>query len=153
MNLAQLHYASTTPGPEGSGPRFTSVTPGVPAALLREAGRLIGYESPDDAPAHPTEEQLAALPVALSLSVLSDGSRLLARAACTGGPGPGTGSGPAGPGEGLPFHAHAVHLPGAAGSGAAQGALPITAWNSPQWASRTPPGGPPPPLAKVPAPG
>ncbi|MFF3014147.1 GTPase-associated protein 1-related protein [Streptomyces sp. NPDC057939] len=170
MNLAQLHYASGTPGPEGSGPGFTSVTPGVPAALLREAGRLIGYEPPDDAPAHPSAEQLAALPVALSLSILSDGSRLLARSACTdagtgtgadAGTGTGTdagtdtgaGAGPARPGVGLPFHAHAVHLPGAAGSGAAQGALPITAWGSPQWASRTPPGGPPPPLAKVPAPG
>ncbi|MEU9032668.1 GTPase-associated protein 1-related protein, partial [Streptomyces sp. NPDC048383] len=141
MNLAQLHYASAPAGAEGSGPRFTAVTPGVPAALLREAGPLIGYEAPADTPPYPTEEQLAALPVALSLSILSDGSRLLARSVATGG-----GPGPA-------FHAHAVHLPGAAGSGAVQGALPITAWGSPQWASWTPTGGPPAPLATVPAPG
>ncbi|MFF4324636.1 GTPase-associated protein 1-related protein [Streptomyces sp. NPDC001568] len=149
MNLAQLHYSSGS-GPGASGPRFTAVTPGVPAALLHEAGQLIGYESPDDAPRHPTEEQLAGLPVTLSLSILSDGSRLLARSVGTGG---GTEAGPDGAGEGPAFHAHAVHLPGAAGSGAVQGALPITAWGSPQWASWTPAGGPPAPLAKVPAPG
>ncbi|MET9610765.1 GTPase-associated protein 1-related protein, partial [Streptomyces sp. NPDC006512] len=150
MSLAQVHYAGAPDGPpglRGTGSRFTAVTPGVPAALLREAERLIGYEPPEDAPPRPTEEQLASFPVALSLSTLSDGSRLLARTVCTGADPDDPAGRPGG------FHAHAVHLPGPDGSGAVQGALPITAWGSPQWASRTPPGGPPPPLAKVPAPG
>ncbi|MFJ4318570.1 GTPase-associated protein 1-related protein [Streptomyces lavendulae] len=131
MNLPQLHYAWAPPGPEGSGFRFTAVTDGVPGALLREAERLVAYEAPE-----PGGE----VPQALSLSLLSDGSRLLARAAYTGGDGTG-------------FHAHAVHLPQRAGSGPVRGALPITSWGSPQWASRTPPGGPPPPLGAVPVPG
>ncbi|MFE2274357.1 GTPase-associated protein 1-related protein [Streptomyces lavendulae] len=131
MNLPQLHYAWAPPGPEGSGFRFTAVTDGVPGALLREAERLVAYEAPE-----PGGE----VPQALSLSLLSDGSRLLARSAYTGGDGTG-------------FHAHAVHLPQRAGSGPVRGALPITSWGSPQWASRTPPGGPPPPLGAVPVPG
>ncbi|MCX5375196.1 GTPase-associated protein 1-related protein [Streptomyces sp. NBC_00091] len=125
MNLPQLHY---TGGPGGSG--FISVTPGVSGALLREAEPLVRYEPPPQAPP-------AGFPEALSLSVLRDGSRLLARSVRTG-------SG---------FHAHAVHLPEPAGAGAARGALPITAWGSAQWAERSPAGGPPPPLERVPAPG
>ncbi|MCZ9345396.1 hypothetical protein NGM37_47420, partial [Streptomyces sp. TRM76130] len=42
MSLAQLHYTSAPPGPDGSGFRFTAVGPGVPQALLREAEQLIG---------------------------------------------------------------------------------------------------------------
>ncbi|MFE3760298.1 GTPase-associated protein 1-related protein [Streptomyces sp. NPDC059104] len=131
MNLPQLHYGWAPPGPDGSGLRFTAVTDGVPAALLREAERLVAYEAPEPG---------GAVPQALSLSLLSDGSRLLARSAYTGGDGTG-------------FHAHAVHLPQRAGSGPVRGALPITSWGSPQWAARTPPGGPPPPLGAVPVPG
>ncbi|MET8754670.1 GTPase-associated protein 1-related protein [Streptomyces sp. NPDC004667] len=131
MNLPQLHYGWAPPGPDGSGLRFTAVTDGVPAALLREAERLVAYEAPEPG---------GAVPQALSLSLLSDGSRLLARSAYTGGDGTG-------------FHAHAVHLPQRAGSGPVGGALPITSWGSPQWAARTPPGGPPPPLRAVPVPG
>ncbi|MGO4461097.1 GTPase-associated protein 1-related protein, partial [Streptomyces sp. M-16] len=131
MNLPQLHYGWAPPGPDGSGLRFTAVTDGVPAALLREAERLVAYEAPEPG---------GAVPEALSLSLLSDGSRLLARSAYTGGDGTG-------------YHAHAVHLPQRAGSGPVRGALPITSWGSPQWAARTPPGGPPPPLGAVPVPG
>lgn len=144
MNLVQLHYTSAPPGPDGSGFRFTAVSPGAPVSLLREAEQLIGYEPPRDAPDRPTEEQLACFPEALSLSVLSDGSRLLARSVYTGADYSGRWGN---------FHTHAVHLPQPADSGPTKGALPITSWGSPQWASNTPPGGPPAPLEKVPAPG
>ncbi|MFH7593981.1 GTPase-associated protein 1-related protein [Streptomyces racemochromogenes] len=114
MSLPQLHYEG------GSG--FTAVTPGVSAALLREAEPLLGYEPP------PGGDR----PEALSLNVLSDGSRLLARAVRTG----------------AGFHAHAVHLPGEA-----RGALPVTAWGSAGWRERTPADGPPPALDRIPPPG
>ncbi|MEV7521062.1 GTPase-associated protein 1-related protein [Streptomyces sp. NPDC091371] len=143
MNLAQLHYTSAPPGPDGSGFRFTAVTPGVPAGLLREAEQLIGYEPPREAPSRPDPEQLAGFPQALSLSVLADGSRLLARSVYTGADYSGRWGN---------FHAHAVHLPQPAGAGPAVGALPITSWGSPQWAAATPPDGAP-PLAAVPVPG
>ncbi|MEU3911129.1 GTPase-associated protein 1-related protein [Streptomyces sp. NPDC029721] len=113
--LPQLHY-------EG-GPGFAAVTPGVSEALLRGAEPLLGYEPPPG----------PGRPEALSLSLLPDGSRLLARAVRTG-------SG---------FHAHAVHLPGAE----ARGALPVTAWGSADWQERTPADGPPAALDRIPAPG
>ncbi|MFE1557141.1 GTPase-associated protein 1-related protein [Streptomyces sp. NPDC058734] len=143
MNLPQLHYAG---GPEGSG--FTSVTPGVGGELLREAEPLLRYEPPLRAPS-------AGFPEALSLSVLSDGSRLLSRAVHTGAGfdfDSGYGGGP-GAGAGDGFHAHAVHLPGAAGAAGPARPLPVTAWGSAQWEERTPAGGPPPPLERIPAPG
>ncbi|MFG2988510.1 GTPase-associated protein 1-related protein [Streptomyces sp. NPDC048257] len=143
MNLAQLHYTSAPPGPDGSGFRFTAVSPGVPAALLREAEQLIGYEPPRDAPSRPEPQELAGFPQALSLNVLADGSRLLARSVYTGADYSGRWGN---------FHAHAVHLPQPAGSGPAVGELPITAWGSPQWAAATPADGAP-ALAAVPAPG
>ncbi|MFF0219832.1 GTPase-associated protein 1-related protein [Streptomyces vinaceus] len=146
MNLAQLHYTSAPPGPDGSGFRFTAVTPGVPASLLREAEQLIGYEPPRDAPPRPSAEQLGSFPQALSLNVLSDGSRLLARSVYTGADYSGRWGN---------FHAHAVHLPEPADAQRpAPGQLPITAWGSPQWAADSPPAGAPvPALASVPAPG
>ncbi|MFF4011609.1 GTPase-associated protein 1-related protein [Streptomyces sp. NPDC001717] len=143
MKLAQLHYTSAPPGPDGSGFRFTAVTPGAPASLLREAEQLIGYEPPREAPPRPGPEELASFPQALSLSVLADGSRLLARSVYTGADYSGRWGN---------FHAHAVHLPQQAGSGPAVGALPITSWGSPQWAVDTPVGGAP-ALAAVPVPG
>ncbi|MER7466496.1 GTPase-associated protein 1-related protein [Streptomyces sp. NPDC097981] len=146
MNLAQLHYTSAPPGPDGSGFRFTAVSPGVPASLLREAEQLIGYEPPRDAPPRPSADQLGSFPQALSLSVLADGSRLLARSVYTGADYSGRWGN---------FHAHAVHLPQPAGADRpAEWPLPITSWGSPQWAADSPPAGlPVPPLASVPAPG
>ncbi|MER5775583.1 GTPase-associated protein 1-related protein [Streptomyces sp. NPDC002039] len=144
MNLVQLHYTCAPTGPDGSGFRFTAVSPGAPVSLLREAEQLIGYEPPRDAPDRPTGEQPALFPEALSLSVLSDGSRLLARSVYTGADHDGRRGN---------FHTHAVHLPQPADSGPAKGALPITSWGSAQWASDTPPGGPPAPLERVPPPG
>ncbi|MET9882871.1 GTPase-associated protein 1-related protein [Streptomyces sp. NPDC006430] len=146
MNLAQLHYTSAPPGPDGSGFRFTAVSPGVPASLLREAEQLIGYEPPRDAPPRPSREQLGAFPQALSLNVLADGSRLLARSVYTGADYSGRWGN---------FHAHAVHLPQPAGADRpVEWPLPITSWGSPQWAADSPPAGAPvPPLASVPAPG
>ncbi|MEU8772532.1 GTPase-associated protein 1-related protein [Streptomyces sp. NPDC048606] len=142
MNLPQLHYASA---PEGPGPRWlpSTATSGVSASVAEEAGELVRYEAPAGAPARPTAGERAVLPVALSLSLLSDGSRLLARAGYADGT---DGTDPGG------FHAHAVHLPWS-DLAPATGALPITAWDSPQWAARTPPDGPPPPLARIPVPG
>ncbi|MFI8264192.1 GTPase-associated protein 1-related protein [Streptomyces sp. NPDC085665] len=146
MNLAQLHYTSAPPGPDGSGFRFTAVSPGVPSSLLREAEQLIGYEPPRDAPPRPSAAELGSFPQALSLNVLSDGSRLLARSVYTGADYSGRWGN---------FHAHAIHLPQPADAERpARGQLPITAWGSPQWAADSPPAGAPvPPLASVPAPG
>ncbi len=135
MNLAQLHYTSAPPGPDGSGFRFTAVSPGVPVSLLREAEQLIGYEPPRDAPPRPDPAQLGAFPQALSLNVLADGSRLLARSVYTGADYSGRWGN---------FHAHAVHLPGPEGPDRpAEGPLPITSWGSPQWAAENPPPGTP----------
>ena len=139
MSLAQLHYASAPPGPDGTGARFTAVTPGVPDSLLREAEQLIAYDPPDDAPPHPTPAELSTFPRAFSHSVLSDGSRLLASTVCTGAE-PG--------GDRATFHTHAVHLP--ADAAPLAGPPPISAWDSPQWAVGTPAGGAPAPLQRLP---
>ncbi|PJJ05185.1 hypothetical protein BX264_5640 [Streptomyces sp. 2333.5] len=138
MSLAQLHYTSAPPGPDGSGFRFTAVTPDVPRSLLREAEQLIGYEPPRDAPPRPTDAELACFPRALSYSLLSDRSRLLARTVYTGTDYSGRWGN---------FHAHAVYLP--ARVGLPGDALPITAWDSPHWADRTPDGGVPTPLESL----
>ncbi|WP_326595248.1 GTPase-associated protein 1-related protein [Streptomyces sp. NBC_01803] len=142
MSLTQLHYTSAPPGPDGSGFRFTAVTPGAPQSLLREAEQLIGYEPPRDAAPRPTAAELDSFPEAFSHSLLSDGSRLLARTVYTGADYSGRWGN---------FHAHAVHLP--AGTALPGGALPITAWGSPRWAASTPDGGVPEPLDSLAAPG
>ncbi|MCT9075512.1 GTPase-associated protein 1-related protein [Streptomyces fulvoviolaceus] len=135
MTLAQLHYTSAPPGPDGSGFRFTAVSAGVSQGLLREAEQLIGYEPPRDFPARPDTEQLRSFPKALSFSELSDGGRLLSRSVYTGADYSGRWGN---------FHAHALHLP--PGARLPAGALPITAWESPRWAGSTPPGGHPEPI-------
>ncbi|WP_345011876.1 GTPase-associated protein 1-related protein, partial [Streptomyces shaanxiensis] len=135
MTLAQLHYTSAPPGPDGSGFRFTAVTAGVPQGLLREAEQLIGYEPPRDFPARPDAEQLKSFPKAFSFSELADGGRLLSRSVYTGADYSGRWGN---------FHAHALHLP--PGTRLPDGALPITAWESPRWADTTPPDGRPGPV-------
>ncbi|MEV7084628.1 GTPase-associated protein 1-related protein [Streptomyces sp. NPDC093085] len=125
MGLAQLHHTSGPPGQDGPGTGFVAVTPGIPRAVLDEAEPLIGYEPPEGTPAHPTDAELAALPQAFSHSVLSDGSRLLARTVPVGSGGGGHGA-----------HTHAVVLPR---DGALPGGgLPISAWNSVRWATSAP---------------
>ncbi|MER5216807.1 GTPase-associated protein 1-related protein [Streptomyces sp. NPDC002838] len=135
MTLAQLHYTSDPPGPDGSGFRFTAVGAGVPQGLLREAEQLIGYEPPRDFPDRPDTEQLKSFPKAFSFSELADGGSLLSRSVYTGADHSGRWGN---------FHAHAVHLP--SGTRLPDGALPITAWESPRWADATPPGGRPEPV-------
>lgn len=135
MTLAQVHYTSAPPGPDGSGFRFTAVSAGVPQGLLREAEQLIGYEPPRDFPARPDAEQLKSFPKAFSFSELADGGRLLSRSVYTGADYSGRWGN---------FHAHALHLP--PGTRLPDGALPITAWESPRWADTTPPGGRPDPV-------
>ncbi|MFI9804435.1 GTPase-associated protein 1-related protein [Streptomyces sp. NPDC052301] len=135
MSLAQLHYTSAPPGPDGSGFRFTAVSPEVPATLLREAEQLIGYEPPRDLPDRPDAEQLKGFPKSFSFSELADGGHLLSRSVYTGADYSGRWGN---------FHAHAVHLP--AGLRLPDGALPITAWESARWADTTPPGGRPAPI-------
>ncbi|CCK26614.1 hypothetical protein BN159_2235 [Streptomyces davaonensis JCM 4913] len=132
MTLAQLHYTSAPPGPDGSGFRFTAVSAGVPQGLLREAEQFIGYEPPRDCPARPDAEQLKSFPKAFSFSELSDGGRLLSRSVYTGADYTGRWGN---------FHAHALHLP--PGARLPDGALPITAWESPRWADTTPADGRP----------
>ncbi|WP_217236728.1 GTPase-associated protein 1-related protein [Streptomyces sp. AC555_RSS877] len=138
MSLAQLHYTSAPPGPDGSGFRFTAVSAGVPQGLLREAEQLIGYEPPRDLPARPDAEQLKSFPKALTFSELADGGRLLSRSVYTGADYSGRWGN---------FHAHAFHLP--AGARLPDGALPVTAWESPRWADATPPGGRPEPVDRI----
>ncbi len=138
MSLAQLHYTSAPPGPDGSGFRFTAVSPGVPATLLREAEQLIGYEPPRDLPDRPDAEQLKSFPKAFSCTELADGGRLLCRSVYTGADYSGRWGN---------FHAHAVHLP--PGTRLPDGALPITVWESPRWAEATPPGGRPEPVDRI----
>lgn len=135
MTLAQLHYTSAPPGPDGSGFRFTAVSAGLPQGLLREAEQLIGYEPPRDFPARPDAEELKSFPKALSFSELSDGGRLLSRSVYTGADYTGRWGN---------FHAHALHLP--PGARLPDGALPITTWESPRWADSTPPDGRPEPV-------
>ncbi|WP_019071485.1 GTPase-associated protein 1-related protein [Streptomyces hokutonensis] len=138
MTLAQLHYTSAPPGPDGSGFRFTAVSAGVPQGLLREAEQLIGYEPPRDCPARPDAEQLKGFPKAFSFSELADGGRLLSRTVYIGADYSGRWGN---------FHAHAVHLP--SGTRLPDGALPITAWESPRWADATPPDGRPEPVDRI----
>ncbi|WP_406453008.1 GTPase-associated protein 1-related protein [Streptomyces sp. NBC_01622] len=138
MTLAQLHYTSAPPGPDGSGFRFTAVSAGVPQGLLREAEQLIGYEPPRDCPARPDAEQLKGFPKAFSFSELADGGRLLSRTVYIGADYSGRWGN---------FHAHAVHLP--SGTRLPDGALPITAWESPRWADATPPDGRPEPVNRI----
>ncbi|WP_329168144.1 GTPase-associated protein 1-related protein [Streptomyces sp. NBC_01267] len=142
MSLAQLHYTSAPPGPDGSGFRFTAVTPGLPRSVLREAEQLIGYEPPRDAPPRPDGTELAAFPEAFSHSSLADGSRLLTRTVYTGSDYSGRWGN---------FHAHGVHLP--VGAELPGGMLPIAAWRSPQWATATPVGAVAEPLEVRPVPG
>ncbi|MGK5637170.1 GTPase-associated protein 1-related protein [Streptomyces sp. URMC 126] len=132
MTLQQLHYTSAAPGPDGSGFRFTAVSEDVPATLLGEVEQLVGYEPPRDAPARPTADELAAMPVAFGHHRLSDGSRLLCRVVYVGTDYSGRYGN---------FHAHAVRLP--EGRTLPGGMLPIEAWGSPFWARDTPEGGSP----------
>ncbi|MEW2548414.1 GTPase-associated protein 1-related protein [Streptomyces sp. NPDC047002] len=128
MSLAQLHYTSAPEGgSDAPGARFTAVSPGLPQGLLKEAEPLLGYEPPRDAPPHPSTAELAALPRTLSHTLLSDGSRLLARAVCTGVDHSG---------RWCAFHTHAVVVP--PGAGLPGGTLPFAAWEDPQWAGTAP---------------
>ncbi|MGW6203576.1 GTPase-associated protein 1-related protein [Streptomyces sp. NPDC055089] len=148
MSLAQLHYTSATGG-DGPGTgeaepipaRFTAVDAAIPASVLTEAGPLLAYGTPAGTEPRLTDAALRALPEALSFSVLTDGSHLLARTVAVR-PGPGSDVG---------FHAHAVHLP--AGTRLPGDALPITACRSARWAATTPDRTLPGPLAVPPATG
>ncbi|MEU2068270.1 GTPase-associated protein 1-related protein [Streptomyces anulatus] len=139
MSLGQLHYTSAPPGPDGSGFRFTALTPGLPQSVLREAEQIIGYEPPRSAPSRPSTAELDAFPRAFSYSELSDGSHLLARTVYTGADYSGRWGN---------FHAHAVHV--APGQFLPDDALPVSAWESPGWTSATPEGSAPAALAALP---
>ncbi|MES4905869.1 MULTISPECIES: GTPase-associated protein 1-related protein [unclassified Streptomyces] len=139
MNLAQLHYTSAPPGPEGPGVRFTAVSPAVPPSLLGEVeGLLAGHVPPPDAPPRGSGSERASCPEAFSYSRLSDGSGLLARTVFAGADAGGRWG---------TFHGHAVFLP--VGASLPDGALPISAWGSPRWAARAPEGGVPEPLESL----
>ncbi|MFI7287694.1 GTPase-associated protein 1-related protein [Streptomyces anulatus] len=142
MSLAQVHYTSAGPGDEGGAGRFTAVGPGVSGALLAEIEPLVRYELPGGVPDRPSDSELRSLPQAFGYSVLSDGSRLVARSAPVRGTG--------GAGSGVRFHAHAVHLP--PGVPLPGDRLPVEAWRSPHWVAVTPGGAIPDPLALPPGP-
>ncbi|MFE1271023.1 GTPase-associated protein 1-related protein [Streptomyces sp. NPDC058758] len=138
MSLLQMHYTSAPPGPDGSGFRFTAVSPGVPHAVLREAEQLVGYEPPRDAPARPTEDELGLFPEMFGFTRLSDGSGLLSRTVYTGADYSGRWGN---------FHAHAVLVP--VGEALPDDRLPIALWGAAEWTDRTPGGGPPEPLPRL----
>lgn len=139
MSLAQVHYISAAPGDEGATGRFTAVGHGVSGALLAEIEQLVEYALPDGVPHRPGDAELRSLPQAFTYAVLSDGSRLVGRAA----PARGEGTAP------LRFHTHAVHVP--PGVPLPGGRLPVEAWRSPHWTSVTPAGGAlPDPLGSLP---
>ncbi|MEW1723041.1 GTPase-associated protein 1-related protein [Streptomyces sp. NPDC093109] len=142
MSLAQLHYTSVPPGPDGAGLRLAAITPGTPEPPLDEVGRIFGYEPP-------REHRPDAFAKALSLSALSDGGRLLARTVYAGSGR--RGGQPGREARGGDFHAHAVRLP--AGAALPGGALPISAWDSPGWAAGLPEGPVPAPLEGLPGTG
>ncbi|PZT77360.1 MULTISPECIES: GTPase-associated protein 1-related protein [unclassified Streptomyces] len=143
MSLAQLHYTSAdgdgTGEDGGTAGRFAAVDPSIPGSVLTEAEPLLAYEPPRGTPDRLTDADLRALPEALSFSVLSDGSRLLARTVAVRS----ARSSAAG------FHAHAVHLP--AGTRLPGGMLPLTACRSGRWAAAVPQRPLPGPLAAPPA--
>ncbi|MEU2506247.1 GTPase-associated protein 1-related protein [Streptomyces sp. NPDC007863] len=138
MSLLQMHYTSAPPGPDGSGFRFTAVSPGVPHAVLREAEQLVGYEPPRDAPARPTEDELGAFPEMFGFTRLSDGSGLLSRTVYTGADYSGRWGN---------FHAHALLVP--AGEPLPDDLPPIAMWGAAEWTDRSPEGGAPPPLERL----
>ncbi|MET9294195.1 GTPase-associated protein 1-related protein [Streptomyces sp. NPDC003077] len=132
----QLHYTSAAPGADGSGFRFTAVSPGVDPALLRQVEPLLGYEPPRDAPARPSERELAAFPVAFGFTRLTDGTGLLSRTVYTGADYSGRYGN---------FHAHALLLPPDGGLPGRM--LPVEAWGSADWRSATAGDAAPPPSA------
>ncbi|WP_241561094.1 GTPase-associated protein 1-related protein [Streptomyces orinoci] len=142
MNLRQLHYtfapSGSQSGPDRSALRPVAVSPGVCPAVEEEAGRLLAYEPPPNAPGWSSPEEVARFPVAFSHHRLSDGSRLLCRTVCTAG---GGGHAP------RQVYAHALHLP--QDGPLPGGLLPIEAWESPSWAERLPNGQAPAPLAEL----
>ncbi|MBT2901551.1 GTPase-associated protein 1-related protein, partial [Streptomyces sp. McG3] len=142
MSLAQVHYTSAAPGDEGTAGRFSAVGPGVSGALLAEIEPLLRYELPGGVPGRPSDDELRSLPQAFGYFVLSDGSRLVARAAPVRDTG--------GTGSGVRFHAHAVHLP--PGVPLPGDRLPVEAWRSPHWVAVTPGGPVPDPLTLPPGP-
>ncbi|MEU3981036.1 GTPase-associated protein 1-related protein [Streptomyces sp. NPDC026672] len=118
MGLAQLFYSSGEAG-------FVAVDVEVPEDVVRAAEGLVVYEPPRDGrdgPGRADAARAEGFPKALSFSGLPGGGRLLSRSVYGGRWGR--------------FHAHAVHLPD--GARLPDGALPITAWESPRWAD-TPP--------------
>ncbi|WP_183091629.1 GTPase-associated protein 1-related protein [Streptomyces radicis] len=133
MSLAQLHWTSALPAPDGTGFRLVAASPGVPDDAVREAERLVSYVPRADAPARPTTADLAAEPVAFSHSLLPDGGRLLVRAVRAGAD---------------RYHAHAVHLP--PGAQLPGEAPPVAAWDAPWWTKAAPPTGAPDPLGAPP---
>lgn len=133
-----MHYTSAPPGPDGSGFRFTAVSPGVPHAVLREAEQLVGYEPPRDAPARPTDDELGSFPEMFGFTRLSDGSGLLSRTVYTGADYSGRWGN---------FHAHALLVP--AGEPLPGDLPPIALWGAAEWADRSPEGGAPPPLERL----
>ncbi|MGW5736329.1 MULTISPECIES: GTPase-associated protein 1-related protein [Streptomyces] len=143
MSLAQLHYTSAdgdkTSEDGGTAARFAAVGPSIPGSVLTEAGSLLAYEPPRGIPDHLTDADLRGLPQALSFSVLSDGSRLLARTVAVR----------CARSSAVGFHAHAVHLP--AGTQLPGGMLPLTACRSGRWAAAVPARPLPDPLAAPPA--
>ncbi|MFE6224569.1 GTPase-associated protein 1-related protein [Streptomyces sp. NPDC057854] len=138
MSLPQMHYTSAPPGPDGSGFRFTAVSPGVPPSVLREAEQLVGYEPPRDAPSRPTDAELGSFPEMFGFARLSDGSGLLSRTVYTGADYSGRWGN---------FHAHALLVP--AGTPLPGDLPPIALWGAAEWADRTPEDVPPAPLDRL----
>jgi hypothetical protein len=122
MVFRQLYYTSCEHGLLGYGGfQFNAATPGVAPGVLREVEDLTAYEPPRWMPADPDPSQLAGYPVALSHSLGSDGSRIVARVVFAGADYTGR------PGN---YFAHALVADSAADFGTV---LPAEFWQAPVW--------------------
>jgi hypothetical protein len=80
MGFRQLYYTSCEHGLLGYGGfQFNAATPGVLPPVMREIEDLTTYEPPRWMRADPGPGELAGYPVALSHSLGSDGSVIVAR--------------------------------------------------------------------------
>ncbi|WP_460369912.1 GAP1-N2 domain-containing protein, partial [Actinocorallia lasiicapitis] len=114
----QLHYTSARSATR-SGFQFTAVSPGLPPGAEAEVSPYLGYRPPPDAPPSPTDEELAAFPVALGYDQVN-GRALLVRSRYLGKDYSGRFGN---------FLAHAV----LAAPAELEGYRPIEFWQAPFW--------------------
>ncbi len=81
----QAHYTSTPAGLSGgAGFQFAAASPGLGEDVLRSLERVVLYQPPLDAPAEPTDREIAQLPVSFAVRRLQTGQLALVRSIYTG---------------------------------------------------------------------